>query len=68
MRLAEETIVLVAAWAATPVSLAQPELDVCLMYRSLIQDESEGGMPCWQCSLWNRGRLVGHQYLGSTLM
>jgi hypothetical protein len=42
--------VLVAASVATPVGLAQSELDVCLMYRSLIQDESEGGMPCWQCS------------------
>ena len=59
---------LVAASVATPVGLAQSELDVCLMYRSLIQDESEGGMPCWQCSFSNRGRLVGHLYLGSTLM
>ena len=61
-------IALVSALAETPVGLVQSELVVCLMYRSVIRDESEGGMPCWQCFFFNRGCLVGHLYLGSRLM
>ena len=41
---------------------------VCLMYRLQVQDERRTGRLVGNVCLMNRDRLVGHLYLGSTLM
>ncbi len=46
--------------------LARCPTDLCLMYRGLIHDESSRKRLIDNVYL-NRGRLVGHLYLGSTL-